>query len=254
MNPHKLSPLILVVCLIYTFIITSCSTQSKIAMKPATVLSRDVFTCKGLSPNNHWMGVTNQFDPETDPRVVVVANFAKADLNTRIQYEITNPLDNIVIVESIDQPKNNPLGIYVEMSRLMELGGEGDWQANVFANGRPIGQANFSIGEKTDDTEDTEGIPAYYVVGEDQLAEEQQQIAPVENESADSYIQESTPDLEIPSDEELEAGLSGANENNEAIPANEIDDSTGEIDEAQAVGETLPQLRTNVQEEPPVTP
>ncbi|MBI1389551.1 MAG: hypothetical protein GC154_14000 [bacterium] len=180
---------------------TCASTKNKIAMEPSTDLTRDVFTAKGLAQDNRWIGVTDVFDPEKDPRVVVVARFAKEDLEKHIVYEVINPENNIVMTEERFRPKNNPLGIYFDMNRLMDLGGEGKWKALIWGDGDPIGRAIFWLGEKKEG--EGAGGPGYYVVGEDSLlkAEELEKLKKLDSLEYSNYIQEATPDLQaIPSE------------------------------------------------------
>ncbi len=175
----------------------SCAT-STIAMKPAAIVQYDVFTCKGLSADNRWIGVTDQFLPEKDSRVVVVAVLSDKDISSYVNFELINPLDNVVISETMRYPKENPLGIYFGIPRLLKLGGEGDWKATVFVDGTAIGEAKFRIGEKSD--EDGDDGPRYFVVGDestlDEDAEKLQAIS--EEDRFSSYIREATPNLSIP--------------------------------------------------------
>ncbi|MBN2328369.1 MAG: hypothetical protein JXR73_14585 [Candidatus Omnitrophica bacterium] len=180
-----------------------CSTQETIVMKPATVIQRDVFVCKGLSEDNRWVGITDQFLPEKDSKIVVVAFLDQFDVDKTLNFELTNPMENIAASEVLFRPKKNPIGIYFSMSRLMSLGGEGEWKATVFADGEPIGESKFHIGEKTEEDKDQEG-PRYFVVGADTL-EESPESSDQELSDSDrfsSYIQEATPNLTIPIPEE----------------------------------------------------
>ena len=49
-------------------------------IKPATIQTRDVFICKGLSADNRWVGVSDTFMPEDDTQIIVVAKFNEKDL------------------------------------------------------------------------------------------------------------------------------------------------------------------------------
>ncbi len=206
-------------------LLASCGTSTtKVAMRPSKTMLRDVFACKGLTADNRWVGVTDQFMPETDPRVVVVAQLLPEDLESRIHYEFVNPLDTIVFVEEFDSPEHNPLGIYVEMSRFMDLGGEGQWTANIFSNGQAIGQTKFYIGEKPkDEMEDT----GYFVVGADETGEEDE-MEQLQNKPVGSYIQEVTPELDIPQNQRPNMNPApGALENatnNEPVPSTQMTD------------------------------
>lgn len=179
-------------------VMAACGSSTELAMRPATELQRDVFTCKNLSSENRWIGVTDQFDPETDPRVVVVARFAETDMDATVIYELINPLNNVALTENVGKPKFNPLGIYFEMSQFTRLGGEGKWEAIVWADGNPVGKTEFWIGEKTGDGGDESDT--YFVIGEDSIqnATAAESAAPVEEPSFSDYIQEVTPALTIP--------------------------------------------------------
>ncbi|MGC9328648.1 MAG: hypothetical protein ACP5I1_13510 [Candidatus Hinthialibacter sp.] len=183
-------------------ILLGCSSQDTIAMKPATVIQRDVFVCKGLSEDNRWVGITDQFMPEKDSKLVVVAFLDRTDLNKTLNFELTNPMNNIAASESLFRPKKNPIGIYFTIPRLMSLGGEGEWKATVFADGEPLGESKFYIGEKSD--EEKEEGPRYFVVGADSLEESSDSSGQESSESDrfSSYIQEATPNLTIPIPEE----------------------------------------------------
>lgn len=184
--------------------IVACSTTSQVAMQPATVLERDVFTCKSLSPENRWIGVTDEFDPERDPRVVVVARFADEDLNKMVIYELENPNGNIVLTEKVGKPNQKVLGVYFEMRQFERFGGEGKWTATVWGDGDPIGQMKFWIGEKNED-EKKDG-DRYFVVGEDSLlsATAAEALNRLDDKSFSEFIEESTPEIDaIPTDSPL---------------------------------------------------
>jgi len=184
-------PLIAMLC--------SCMENSKITLLPATVQLHDVFTCKGLSEDNRWIGVTDQFMPDQDSSMVVVANLAPEDKKTWVHFELTNPFSNVVLKEEFRYPQNNPLAVAFEMSRLMKLGGEGEWKALVLSDGLPIGQAIFYIGEKPKTEEEAKG-PRFFVVGEEpgeESAEADMEEKSVNDRFAD-YIREVTPELATP--------------------------------------------------------
>ena len=168
-------------------------------MEPATTLYRDVFTCKGLTEDRRWVGVTDVFLPEKDPRVVVVAQLAPEDALTTITYELTNPYRSVVLTERRVNPRENPLGIYFELDDLMKLGGEGEWKATVYADGLPIGQSVFYIGEKPEVEEEKAG-PRFLIIGEESLSEESasRETSPGEADRFGTYIREVTPELSIP--------------------------------------------------------
>lgn len=184
--------------------IVACSTTSQVAMQPATVLERDVFTCKSLSPENRWIGVTDEFDPEKDPRVVVVARFADEDLEKIVIYELQNPNGNIVLTEKVGKPKQKTLGVYFEMRQFERFGGEGQWTATVWGDGEAIGQMKFWIGEKKEDEKDDSG--RYFVVGEESLlsATAAAALNQLDDKSFSEFIEESTPEIDaIPTDSPL---------------------------------------------------
>ena len=176
-------------------LMVACSATTQIAMQPATVLERDVFTCKSLSPENRWIGVTDQFDPDSDPRVVVVARFADEDLDKTVIYELENPLGNIVLTEKVIKPKQKTLGVYFEMRQFERFGGEGRWTATVWGDGEAIGQEKFWIGEKKEDDEGD--ADRYFVVGEDSLlsATAAEALDRFDSQSFSEYIEEATPDF-----------------------------------------------------------
>lgn len=174
-----------------------CQTSQQAGIQNATIQSRDVFICKGLSADKRWVGVTDTFMPEEDIQIVVVAKFIEDDLGGRIIYELTNPQDMVVLTEEIKNPPNNPLGIIFPMDRLLEVGEEGEWLATVMVNGFAIGDAEFYIGEKPGEEE--EGETEYFIVGEDSVEDET--TVPVlqsEEERYSNYIQETTPELDVP--------------------------------------------------------
>lgn len=176
----------------------SCQTSQVAGVKPATIQSRDVFVCKGLSAENRWVGVTDTFMPEDDTQIVVVAKFNENDLSGRIFFELTNPQDMVVMNEEVRNPPNNPLGIIFPMDRLLKVGEEGEWRATVYVNEFPIGDSIFYIGEKPGEEEDS-GETEYFIVGEDSLDDNTD--VPVllsEEERFSNYIQETTPELEVP--------------------------------------------------------
>jgi hypothetical protein len=175
----------------------SCQTSQMAGMQPATIQSRDVFVCKGLSADNRWVGVTDTFMPDEDTQIVVVAKFDKSDLDGWIIYELTNPQDMVVLTQKFRYPKHNPLGIPFPMDRLLKVGEEGEWRATVYVDEFPIGDSVFYIGEKPGEEE--EGEAEYFIVGEDSV--DNDSTVPVslsEEERFSSYIQETTPELEVP--------------------------------------------------------
>ncbi|MEW6235665.1 MAG: hypothetical protein AB1656_09790 [Candidatus Omnitrophota bacterium] len=178
----------------------SCTESVKISMRPAAVQLHDVFTCKGLSQDDRWIGVTDQFMPDQDSSVVVVANLAPEDQKTWVHFELTNPFGNVVLKEEFRYPKDSPLAVAFEMSRLMKLGGEGEWKALALSDGLPIGQAIFYIGEKPKTEEETKG-PRFFVVG-DEVEEASAELEVDENNLNDrfaDYIREVTPEITAPS-------------------------------------------------------
>ncbi|RJP35540.1 MAG: hypothetical protein C4527_00370 [Candidatus Omnitrophota bacterium] len=191
-----LKRLCLLILLGVTFL--TCSTSQKIAMEPAKVLNRDVFTCKGLTEDQRWIGVTDEFLPEQDDKVVVVARMSPQDQDAIVAYELTNPMQTVVLTDVKRYPKTNILGIFYDMDRLLKLGEEGEWKANVYADGNPIGQAIFYIGPKPETTEEETG-PRFVFVGEDSSTEEESDF-PFESikDRFGSYIHEVTPELTIP--------------------------------------------------------
>ncbi len=189
--------------LLFLGVFTLSCAEKQLAMKPATTLHRDVFTCKGLSADNRWVGVTDVFLPEENSRVVVVANFAPVDLEGWVIYELTNPFGNVVLQEEIQYPKNNPLGIYFEIHDLLKLGGEGEWKANVYSDDVVIGQQIFYLGEKPED--DFAPDTGFRVIGaepalDETAPEEDQARRSAEDRFAD-YIREVTPSTPAPSSE-----------------------------------------------------
>ncbi len=182
-------------------LIVGCSSSQQIAMEPAKILSRDVFTCKGLTENKRWVGVTDEFLPDKDEKVVVVARMAPEEKHTIVTYELTNPLGAVVITDTKRYPKEEVLGFFYDMTRLLKLGGEGEWRATVYSDGVPFGQAIFYIGEKIE--EEGEGGPRYVTVGEESLTEEGETESPPGSEADryGSYIREVTPELSLPATE-----------------------------------------------------
>ncbi|MDX9754779.1 MAG: hypothetical protein RBU29_12515, partial [bacterium] len=178
--------------------VAGCVSSERIAMDPATVMNRDVFTCKGLTEDNRWVGVTDQFMPEEDARVVVVASLDKRDMEKIINYELKNPSRNVVFSENKPYPKKNPLGIYYSMDSLLAQGGEGKWVATVYADGEPIGQQIFYLGEKTEEEDDSDG-PAYHIVEGDDIDDATEALEGLsEEERFANYVKEVSPELLIP--------------------------------------------------------
>ena len=185
-------------------LLSSCSTGDRIAMEPATIQFRDVFTCKGLTADHLWVGVTDVFMPEEDPYVVVVAHLAPEDQETMVVYELTNPVDAVVLSEKRSYPKNNPLGISFSMDRLLALGGEGEWRATVYVDAKPIGDSVFYIGEKVERIEEEIGT-RYFIVGEESLEKDEAAADLLSDEERyGTYIREVSPELSIPLPQENE--------------------------------------------------
>lgn len=179
-------------------LVLSCATQTP-SIKPATVMQRDVFVCKGLSEDNNWVGVTDQFLPDKDSQVVVVAFLDKKDIENVIHVELVNPVENIATSESVIHPKDKSIGVYFSIPKLLQLGSEGEWKAIVYSDGEAIGESKFYIGEKPTDKEEEEG-PRYYVVGSEGEEESGDQNAQdlSEEDRFSSYIREASPNLTIP--------------------------------------------------------
>ncbi len=175
-----------------------CSSSDKLGIEPATITFQDVFTCKGISQDNKWVGVTDVFLPSQDPYVVVVAQLDKNDLKKKIVYELMNPNNNIALSETKSSMTQNPLGIYFPISELMKRGGKGQWKANVFADGVPVAQAVFNVGEKTDKEDEIDG-PQFFVVGSETAEDENEPLDTLSDDDRfGSYIREATPELSIP--------------------------------------------------------
>ena len=187
--------LFLAFALLWILSTAGCSSTDRVALEPATIQSHDVFTCKGLTVDRRWVGVTDVFMPKDDPQVVVVASFTREDQESRVIYELTNPLDAVVLSEPRTYPKQKILGIAFPMDRLMKLGGEGEWRATVYSDGIPIGDSIFYLGEKPEKEEEVK-IP-FAVVGESSLEEAAAPPLSEEEKYAKS-IQEVSPELSIP--------------------------------------------------------
>lgn len=181
-----------------------CQSSNRIALKPATILYHDVFTCKGLSADNRWVGVTDVFLPEKDSQVVVVAQLTNEEVKEHIFFELINPADNVAVFEKLSSPNRNPIGIYFSIPRLLDLGGEGKWKATVYANEVAIGQTTFYIGEKPEEEEEDDS-KKYFVVGTDSGAETDNQQnefdALDQDQRYGSLIKEVSPEFTIPLDE-----------------------------------------------------
>lgn len=199
MKPKTIAaPLALLACL--TALWTGgCSSAPRTAMKPARIESRDVFTCKGLTEEGRWVGVTDVFMPQEDAQVVVAAKLASKDHDARIIYELTNPAGVIAVSEQHTYPREEILGIAFAMDRLLALGGEGEWRATVYSDGLAFGDKVFYLGEKPEE-EEAEG-EGFFVVGEESLQEAAAAEAPAPPSEEERYansIREVTPELEIP--------------------------------------------------------
>jgi len=197
MFPRNVVSISVVLCLCAL----SCSTTKPIVLEPATALRHDVFACKGLTDDDHWVDLTDVFLPEKDPRVVVAAQLDPEDAKKFVQFELVNPAEAVVLTETRRYPKGKTLGIFFEMDRLMALGGKGKWKATVFSDGLPIGQSVFYIGEKVEKEAEEKG-PHYFVVGEESLEKDlSEESAKSAEERLGKYIREVTPELLIPSGE-----------------------------------------------------
>lgn len=175
----------------------SCQSTQQAGIQPAAIQTRDVFTCKGLTADHRWVGVTDTFLPDEDTQIIVAAKFNESDLGGRIFYELTSPMDMVVMNEEVRNPPHNPLGILFPMDRLLQVGEEGEWRATVYVNEYPIGDAVFYIGEKPGEEESTE--TEYIIVGEDSLDDGSDvPVSVSEEERFSSYIKETTPELEVP--------------------------------------------------------
>ncbi|HOJ59819.1 MAG TPA: hypothetical protein PK878_06000 [bacterium] len=183
----------------------ACSSTDTISLKPAKEMYHDVFTCKGLTADGRWVGVTDVFKPDEDSRVVVVTRLSEEDTEEIVHVELMNPLNNVVLTESRYYPRNQTVGIYFSMTKLLELGGEGEWRAIANVNGEPIGQAVFYVGEKP--LEEEEPGTGFFVVGEDTLSRKSDSLDEDDEggnsfygaSRFDNYIREVTPELPIPS-------------------------------------------------------
>ena len=173
-----------------------CTSSKQISMVPATALQHDVFACKGLTEDNQWVGVTDQFSPDKDPQVVIVTLLAKQDSEARLFFEIRNPMNNIVFTESKPYPRERIIGIYYLMDNLMNRGGEGKWVATVYVDGEPIGQSVFYLGEKPKNEEEIKG--QRYIVVEETENEKKVSLPVSEEERFANFIHEVSPELEIP--------------------------------------------------------
>lgn len=188
---------IIIVAVLVVF--SSCTNNKRIAIKPATTAQRDLFTCKGLSQDNRWVGVTDEFLPEKDPRVIVVAGFSPEDKNSWATIELVNPLSNVAAQEEIRYPKKDFIGIEFQMRRLMKLGGIGEWKVLFSVDGLPVETTKFYIGEKAQFAQEEEG-PKYHVVGAEDESQTEEDTSELSAKSAEDrfadYIQEVTPELQ----------------------------------------------------------
>lgn len=182
---------------VWVGLMTSCSTTRPIALLPASSLEHDMFTCKGLSSDQHWVDITDEFIPAKDSKVVIVIQLAPEDAKKMINVEINNPYETVVFSENLKYPKEKVLGLAYEMDRLMANGGEGEWKAFVFADGLAIGRAVFYVGKKTEKKEE-EG-PRYFVVGGESTAADEKLPAnssPPTNHLS-TMIREVSPELSV---------------------------------------------------------
>mgnify|MGYP006274083989 CR=1 FL=1 len=173
--------------------LSACQNSQEITLKPSTDLQYDLFTCKGLTAENIWVGVTDEFLPEEDSQVVLVARLTEADREKIVVYELINPNGLVAFNERQKYPQSEVLGISFDMHQLMERGGEGEWKAYVYSDAMPIGQTNFFVGEKPEDAEDDE---RFFIIGEESLAgaeDDAMSTAAPSNHYAD-YIREVTPE------------------------------------------------------------
>ncbi|MFB3787573.1 MAG: hypothetical protein ACE15F_14525 [bacterium] len=185
-------------------VFSHCSSTETISLNSATEMHHDVFTCKGLTPDGRWVGVTDVFLPGQDSRVVVVTQLTEDDTDQIAQVELVNPMNNVVLTEKRSYPQSQTMGIYYSLTKLMELGGEGKWKANAYVNGEPAGQAVFYVGEKPKE-EEGPGT-GYFVVGEESNSGDQpsgeEAVLPdeeiFEDNRYDNYIREVTPELPVP--------------------------------------------------------
>ncbi len=151
--------------LLGSLLFAACQTLSDYALEPATSELGDVFTCKGISTDGHWLEVTDVFDPKGDPRVVVVAQLGGNLRQGRLIYELIAPNGAIAFTEKRSYPKQTYLGLWWSVEQLMDRGGEGYWKANVYSDWTTVGQGEFRLGEPPEG--DEEGMGRYLMVTEE---------------------------------------------------------------------------------------
>ena len=161
----------------------------------------DVYTCKGLSADGHWLNVTDTFNPHEDPRVVVVAQLSPQAQDGRIIYELVDPNGYVAFSERRDYPTQSCVGIWWDCSRLVERGGEGFWTANVFSDGQNVGQAEFLIGDAQVEDETMRGRYMMVTADEDNLAP--LELIPLDEEvvlepaTEPAVVRDSTPQADL---------------------------------------------------------
>lgn len=149
--------------------------SQRVGLYPASKQVVDVFTCKGLDEEGRWIEITDQFLPDADPYVVVAAQLQPEHRESWITFELTSPADFVVMSETTRYPKETDLGCHFDIERLMEVGGEGEWLAVVYADAMPLGKATFRIGEKRGEFE---ALSRYHVISEEDWVSEPFEPAP----------------------------------------------------------------------------
>ncbi len=137
--------------------LAGCTAPARVALEPSESVLADVYTCKGLSEEGRWLDVTDEFDPEQDLRVIVVAQLSPGQQQGYILYELMDPLGYVAYVERRAYPKQAHLGIWWNCSDLVKKGGEGIWKATVYSDWNIVGQAQFRIGEPPVDEDIDQG-------------------------------------------------------------------------------------------------
>lgn len=137
--------------------LNGCKTTEPVALEPAKAVLTDVFTCKGLAADGRWLDVTDEFDPENDIRVVVVAQIPEFMRRGLIMFELVDPSGTVAFVEKRNSPPQDHLGIWWDCQRLLERGGEGYWKANISVDEEVIGQARFRLGEPPEEDDFARG-------------------------------------------------------------------------------------------------
>jgi len=131
-------------------IVAAGCTTKKAYVRPAKQVERNFFTCKGFD-RGLPVDATSEFSV-TDGLIYVVADLEKEQVGNRLDFEMTSPLGKIAYFETMEYRQDRPHGVYFDVQKLLQLGGEGRWKVLFWADGQPVGRLTFDLGEVREET------------------------------------------------------------------------------------------------------